>query len=158
MKSGTWVGLREFLPSELIFDDRETRDILKFFFPRDFQVIDASVITDAVRAFAQGLLIEAIDATAALGWVETLFRSTANPGAGVKQILRKLATSSAKRWFKNSKDMDLSSIKISEHVRNQLSRSFRFQLIGLVVSGRGGSIHRAYVCYGPYSQGERVWG
>jgi hypothetical protein len=73
MESGAWIGLREFLPSELLFDERETRDILKFFFPMNFPAIDATVMTDAIRGFAQGLLIEAIDATAALGWVEVLF-------------------------------------------------------------------------------------
>lgn len=158
MESGAWIGLREFLPSELLFDERETRDILKFFFPMDFPAIDATVMTDAIRGFAQGLLIEAIDATAALGWVEALFRSTANPGAGVKQLLRKLAKNSAKRWFRNAKNMELESMKIAERVRDQLSRSFRFQFFDLVASNRQRVIHRAYVCYGPCDKNERVWG
>ena len=58
----THLYLRKFKPEELIFDDNETILILKFIFKNKHALIDRMKITDRVREFAQGLLVEAVDA------------------------------------------------------------------------------------------------
>lgn len=82
---GRYVYLREFKKDELIFDEAETVIVLKFIFKNSHALIDRLIINDRVRGFAQGLLLEAVDASFALGFVEALFHATANPGSGVKK-------------------------------------------------------------------------
>jgi Ankyrin repeats (many copies) len=91
--------LRDFGEAELIFDEQETKDILKFFFLTDHRQIDSSQVTPEMRNLAQGLLVEAIDATFAMGWIELAFRWVANPGAGMKKALQKLARRAVRYWF-----------------------------------------------------------
>lgn len=126
------VQLRNFRQSELLFDEKETRAILKFFFPIDGNQIDAAPITDPLRELSQGLLVAAADATYAMGWLQATFKSVANPRSSVKSALQKLARNAVKHWFKNLKsEQSLSEIKIYESVRAELSRNFRspFQII-----------------------------
>lgn len=129
--SAQQIQLRDFSESELIFDEQETKDVLKFFFPSSGQQIDQAQITNELRNFAQGLLVEAVDASYAMGWVELTFRWAANPGSGVKKALRKLASRAAKYWFKHLKNQSLVDAEIYESIRSQLQRNFRspFQII-----------------------------
>ncbi len=76
--STAYVTLRPFAENELIFDETETKDILKFFFLHLRERIDTVSMTTELRNFAQGLLVEAIDATYALGYLEILFRASYN--------------------------------------------------------------------------------
>jgi len=157
-----YVQLRGFTGSELLFDEKETRDILRFFFPSDRSQIDATKVTDELRGFSQGLLVAAVDATYAMGWVDVTFRSVANPGAGVKSALQKLARNATRYWFKNLKGgQSLSNIKIYESVRAKLSVSFRspFQII-LLAKSKGMNTHSLVACINCAlpQQGQRVWG
>ncbi len=52
-------------------------------------LIEGLEINDRIREFAQGLLLEAVDASYALGFVHSLFGSVFNPGAGAKKIIIK---------------------------------------------------------------------
>ncbi len=155
------IQLRNFRGSELLFDESETRDILRFFFPADRSQIDAAQITDELRGFSQGLIVAAVDATYAMGWVEVTFKSVANPGSGVKSALQKLARNSTRYWFKNLKrGQTLSNIRIYESVRAQLSRSFRspFQII-LLAKSHNLKAHTFIACINCAFQphGQRVW-
>lgn len=116
--------LRKFKAEELLFDEEETRLILKFIFRRNHSLIKNLDISDRVKGFAQGLLLEAIDASYALGFVEALFRSSLNPGAGAKKVISKFGKKSLKHWFKHAKANDLMQIKIYERVREQLEYNF----------------------------------
>jgi len=81
--------LLTFRKEDLFFNEEETRTILKFIFtPTDYGIIDSLNINNHVKGFAQGLLIEAIDASYAIGFVEAIFRSTSNPTKGAMQILK----------------------------------------------------------------------
>ena len=104
--------LKSFLPSELVFDDEETKDVLKFFFRTDSRFIDQATVSDNLRNLAQRLLIEAIDASAAMSWMEIAFRWSVNPGSGVKKALAKLGRKAATKWFKHYKGTDLVNAKI----------------------------------------------
>ena len=140
--AGTYVGLKEFKPDELIFDEQETKDILTYLFKGYVaeSQIQSMQVTDAVRGFAQGLLVEAIDASYALGYVEALFRATANPTAGVKSIIKKFGKKALKHWFKHASGRDLQDIKIYDRVRERLAENFqtpmRMMIDGVSMAGK----------------------
>ncbi|MGD8569281.1 MAG: hypothetical protein PVJ39_14435 [Gammaproteobacteria bacterium] len=118
------VTLRKFSPDELLFNEDETRQILKFFFKSQQKKIDQLTVNDNVREFAQGLLVEAIDASYAMGYIQALFKSVANPTAGVKKIITKFAKKASKHWFKHANPKDLLNVEIYEIVRSRLELNF----------------------------------
>nr|MDC2855734.1 hypothetical protein [Ningiella sp. W23] len=84
--------LRKFSKDELLFDEKETRVVLKFIFkPADHKLIDSLPINDRLKGFAQGLLVEAIDASYSVGYVKAIFESTANPTKGAMAIIKTFA-------------------------------------------------------------------
>ena len=118
-------------------------------------------ITPELSKFAQGLLVEAVDATYAMGWIELAFRWAANPGAGMKKALQKLARSAARRWFKHLKNQSLLDVKIYESVRAQLARNFRspFQIIVQAkAEGKRISSPVVFMKYGAPCANDRAWG
>ncbi len=75
--------LRTFSSEELLFNEEETRIVLKFIFaPTHHKFIDSLPMSDRLREFAQALLVEAIDASYAIGYVHGLLRSVKNPVKG----------------------------------------------------------------------------
>ena len=108
-----YMHLRNFSEPELIFDEQETKEILKFFFQADRQKIESIQITNELRNLAQGLLVAAVDASYAMGWVELTFRWAVNPGSGLKKALQKLA----RRAVRGSEDRR--AIRLRE-VRDEL--------------------------------------
>lgn len=94
--------LRKFKKDELILNEEETRIVLKFIFePADHGIIESLTVNDTVREFTQGLLIEAIDASYVIGFVEAIFRSATNPTKGAIKILK----SFGKKQQKNGLNM-----------------------------------------------------
>jgi hypothetical protein len=119
-----YINLRKFKEEELIFDDEETVLILKFIFKNKHNLIDGMEINNRVREFVQGLLLEAIDASYALGFIHSVFGGVFNPGAGFKKILTKFGRKALKQWFKHATAKDLMQIKIYDRVREQLEVNF----------------------------------
>jgi len=158
-----YTHLRKFKADELIFDEEETVTILKFIFSNRKTLIEGMTINDRVREFAQGLLIEAVDASYALGFVEALFRASANPGVGAKKMLTKFGKKALKHWFKHATQKDLMQIKIYEIVRKQLEYSFGRILI---MYSNGTAMNEiknaAFVAYNlnqfNSERDQRVWG
>ena len=118
------MKLRKFKKSQLLYNEKETVAILKFIFKNNNSVINKLTINDEIREFAQGLLLEAVDASYAMGFVEAIFRSSMNPGAGAKKIITKFGKKAIKHWFKHATAKDLRDIKIYEIVRSQLQANF----------------------------------
>ncbi len=56
MKGLRHVFPMNFTPSELILNEEETKEILKFFFKYDHAFIDGVIIHDRLRNFTQGIL------------------------------------------------------------------------------------------------------
>lgn len=128
-----YTQLQQFKPEQLLLDEEDTRIVLKFIFESvDHEFIDSLTIDDKTRAFAQGLLVEAIDASYSVGFVEALFRSTANPGGGVKRVLKGFGRRAAAQWFKNANVHDLQDVKVYDFVRHELARRFRTSLRMLI--------------------------
>lgn len=125
---GSTVHLKDFSSRELFLSISDTRIVLKFVFAKaDHPVIDGLSVTNSVRSFAQGLLLEAINASYSIGMVESLFRASANPTSGAKTVIRKFASGAAKRWL--SHQVDPSNVEIYEFVRAELARKFRSELM-----------------------------
>lgn len=160
MSSGH-VTLREFRSTELIFDEFETKAILKFFFSHLSTRIDTAECTEALRGFAQGLLVEAVDATYSLSYVEIVFRTFYRPGVGVEQALKKFAKKSTNNWFKHATQKDLLHAKISSRVRDTLAFNFS-SVFPMMLEGVAARSQRkkffARVNYGFPSQGDKMWG
>lgn len=152
--------LRTFSADELYLDEDETRIILKFFFPNDEALIDGLVINDKARAFAQGLLVEAIDASYSLGFVQILSRIIGNPTKSPIKIIQSFTRKAAKHWFKHAKGCDLVNVRIYDRVRDQISIKFRNHLqIELSKSDTPDSHPLgAFLAYSRPQRGDKVWG
>lgn len=128
--------IRIFKPEELIFDEYETKEILKFFFTRKHAMIDSAEITDHIRGYTQGLLVEAVDASYAMGFIEVIFKSAyLKPlPSSMTKIVTKLGKKALVHWFKHAKATDLTDIKIYESVRNQIEANLEREL-EMIING-----------------------
>jgi hypothetical protein len=162
MSSG-WehMQLLNFTEAELIFDEQETKEILKFFFQADRQQIESTQITNGLRNLALGLLVAAVDASYAMGWVELTFRWAVNPGAGLKKALQKLGLRAARHWFRHLKHgQSLTDAKIYERVRDKLAQNFRshFQItLQAKAQGQRRLLMACIDCSAPKPY-EKLWG
>ncbi|MCW7537982.1 hypothetical protein OOT46_08985 [Aquabacterium sp. A7-Y] len=122
--------------SELLFDEEETQQILRFFWPDLRSRIDGMEVTHSVRRFAQQILIAGIDSSYALGFMQTLMETFARPQAGFKGLLKmgkKLAQRYMKHWWKHAKQSDLENPRVAEAVRRAIAYNFR-QSIDMVIN------------------------
>lgn len=121
--------LLSFKPEDLILDDEETIIVLKFIFAEtDHELIDSLPMTDYLREFTQGLLVEAIDASYAVGYIHGLVRSAADPTKSGFKIIKGFASKAARHWFKHASVHDLQQVKIYDFVKNEIARRFKSKL------------------------------
>jgi len=122
-----------FKPSELLYDEEETKEILKFFFQNDHEFIDGLVINDRLKSFAQGILIEAVDASYEIGFVKIIYDTffLKPPQPKIRKILSKLSRKAAMHWFKHVKATDLTTIKIYDCVRKTIAIKFRQHFLNI---------------------------
>ncbi len=155
-----YMQLRKFKKDELIFNADETKIVLKFIFGLpDSNLIDSMTITDHVREFAQGLLVEAINASYAIGFVEAIFRSTANPSNGAIKILKSFGKKAAIYWFKYANAHDLQNVKVYDFVRNEIARRFHTTLRILASTASLEKQPGAFLSYNkPSSRMLKAWG
>jgi hypothetical protein len=118
------MSLRKFKPSEIVLSDQEAWQVLVFFFGGNAST-QPSWLNDNDRSFAQALLLEAVDASSRVSWIEALWKATAKPGASIKSILAKLALKAAKDWLQSCKPSDLTEARIYLMVKNQLTLNWR---------------------------------
>ncbi|VAW86305.1 hypothetical protein MNBD_GAMMA18-1799 [hydrothermal vent metagenome] len=113
----TYKKLRKFTPEELLFNEEETRVVLKFIFAETHhKFIDSLPMSDSLREFAQALLVEAIDASYAIGYVYGLFKSVKNPVKGALEILKSFGKEASQHWFKHASVSDLQNAKVYNFV------------------------------------------
>jgi hypothetical protein len=156
------VNLMKFKPEELIFDEDETKDVLTFFYPNHGAFIVQAIINDDVRGFAQAIMVEAVDATYALGYVKIVFDVFyMKPPTNFGKALTKFGKKAAPHWFKHATVMDLTNAKIYDSVRASIARNFR-SVFEDIVSG-GSAMNKRMVAVIAYSKvndlnQKRVWG
>lgn len=155
------VHLKQFNDDQLILDDQETIEILKFFFRKKHDMIEQMQVDNDLREFAQGLLIEAVDASYSFGFIDILFRSLLSPRPNVRKILKKFAKRASKHWFKHATAGDLTQIKIYDRVRERLEANFG-PVLRMHYNGTAGNlkVNAAFIAYantaGPKTV-EKVW-
>jgi len=118
------MSLRKFDPSEILLTDQEAWQVLVFFFGGNASTMP-SRLTDNDKSFAQALLLEAVDASDKISWIQTLWQASINPNSGVKSILKKLAKKALREWLESLKPEDLADAKIYIMVKNQLTLNWR---------------------------------
>lgn len=116
--------------AELLFNEDETRKILKFFWPSFGKQIDEIEVTDDVRRLGQRILIAGIDSSYALGFISQLkgLLSPQSSFSGLAAVARKLATHYIKHWWKHATQNDLRKPRVAEAVRTRIADVYRFQL------------------------------
>lgn len=115
--------LQSFSGDEIVLSNQQAWEILGFFFSS--AGISPAALTDNDRSFAQALLIEAIDASEEMSWIEAIFRSAMKPNASVKDIVKELVKKAAKDWFKHATKDKLKDPAIYVSVKNQLTIKWR---------------------------------
>lgn len=156
------VHLRSFKKEELIFDEEETKEVLKFFYPNQGSLIEKATINDDVRGFAQAIMVEAIDASYALGYVKIVFDVFyMKPSAKFGKALTKFGRKAAPHWFKHAKSTDLINAKIYDAVRSRIAVSFRSDFENIISGGSAMNKQRiaviAYSKVNEFNQ-KKVWG
>ena len=144
----TFRQLRCFTPSELLLDAAATSVVLKFIFrPVDHPIIDSLPMSDRLRGFAQALLLEAIDASYQIGFIESLWKSTINPAGSVKKIMRDFAKDAASHWFKHATVHYLQHIRVYQFVVDLLANHFRKELVLWTYENFGNDRFGAWLTY-----------
>lgn len=119
-------ALRRFPPEAILLGEAEARAVLRFFWP-DQDPADLCPLTDTDRSFAQALLIEAADASHAMGIIETLYRTfygkVAKDFDTIKDMLKTLAKKAIEeKWFSKIETLeDAEKQQIYESVRVTLA-------------------------------------
>lgn len=111
--------LRHFSSNELLFDQQQTFTILRYFGLEPG--IQAASLTDEDRSFAQALLLEAVDASYEMGYVNIVFdvfyMKPAISFAKVRDMAKEFLEKAAEHWFEHATKEDLRDPKIYENVR-----------------------------------------
>ncbi|MCM5679572.1 hypothetical protein M8A51_08505 [Schlegelella sp. S2-27] len=122
--------------ADLLFDETETRSILGFYWPQYAGKLGELEINDAVRLFAQQLLIVGVDSSYALGFMEQLMKMYLQPRSGftgLKSMGMKLARRYLQHWWRHATQKDLENPRVAEAVRSTVARNFGTD-IGLLVN------------------------
>lgn len=110
------ANLLHFSENELYLDDMQASKVLDFF---GFSTI-GTIITMRDREFAQALLVEAIDASRSMWYIQTLYDSASKPNSSVQSIMTAFAQKSLMRWFKSKVSAKRSKVVIYESVKNTI--------------------------------------
>ena len=118
--------LRHFPPSEVIISKEQASRILRFFFPG--QPATASSLTAEDTAFAQALLVEAVDASKEMGYVHIIFDKAymkmPNDFSFIKDIAEALGKQALQNWFRHASKKDLDDPQIYDAVRGRIAVNF----------------------------------
>jgi hypothetical protein len=121
------VELKQFGPQEIKINQDQAYQILRFIWT-DIGISPQEISRKDI-AFAQSLLVEAIDASYKMGYVEQLFKSfymkvPASFGS-IKDMVKNFAKGASQHWFKHATQKDLMNPQIYENVRLNIARNFR---------------------------------
>jgi hypothetical protein len=137
------MPLRRFTASEVRLDNQKAFDVLRFFFQHNTS-INISQITIEDRAFAQALLVEAVDASFQMGFIESIFTSAMSLSPSVKDIIKDLLKYAAQSWFRHATGRDMSDPQIYDSVRVTLVRNFRSVWSMRTATGESSELNMAY--------------
>lgn len=120
------MALKKFSQQELLLSKHQAWVVFRFFFTGS-QIPEAS-ITEQDRAMAQALLVEAIDASYAMGYFKIVFDTfyMRVPGSfgEIGGLVKSFAKKAAKQWFKNAVNKDPMKVEIYEAVRRSVAYQY----------------------------------
>lgn len=122
------VSVPDISDSELIYNEEETKQILKFFWPSLIADADQMAITNDARRLAQTALIAAIDGSNSMGFVDALFSSITRRIKNIAGLAKRLAQDFTRQLWKNSQRQDLENAKIYESVRASVARALKWRI------------------------------
>ena len=108
--------LSHFSENELYLDDMQASKVLDFF---GFTTTGI-MITLRDREFAQALLVEAIDTSRSMWYVQTLWNSASKPNSSVESIIKSFAKKALTRWFKSKVSSKEAKVVIYDSVKNTI--------------------------------------
>jgi hypothetical protein len=111
--------------ADLIYNEEETRIILKYFWPDSSGKVDSVTINDDIRAFAQLALIIAVDGSYAMGYVNLLadavIQRILRPNGDVLVLARRLGRNYVRHWWRHATQRDLETARIYYTVRDSVA-------------------------------------
>lgn len=128
------INVPDFSDDELIFDEDETKRILKFFRPHLSGQIGSLEIENNLRRLAQSALVAAVDGSFALGFVYVLAKTIVRPHAGIRSLLAKLARRSAIHWWKHATRAELQDARIFDSVKRSIGAAL-WQRLNAALNG-----------------------
>lgn len=125
------ISVPDIADTDLIYNESDTRLILKFFWPEERGFIDSASIDNHARRLAQTALIAAIDGSYSQGFIDILMRSLARPSQGLKQLGKRLAQRYSRHWWQHAEQADLEDVRIYDSVRDSVARALKSRLIAI---------------------------
>ena len=129
-------NLKRFSDAEILLSQDDAFKTLVFFSPSDIGSLTAESLTKNHIMFAQAILVEAIDASYAMGYAEALFKSflgkTPMSFASVARLVASFCGRAAKNWFSNEVRRNagkLPSVQIYYTVRNTIVLKHRITFL-----------------------------
>jgi hypothetical protein len=108
-------------PADVIISSQQAAEIWKLFRRTDMPAITFDRHFD-YRAFLQAAFIGLMDGSAAMSWVEALWKASDSPTATVKGIMKAMLKEGLKQYFNNKVGNEP---KLYESVRAEILRSNR---------------------------------
>ena len=113
------IYLRHFQKDEIIISPEDARAILIFFFGNNVPPVEQ--LTDQDLAFAQALLLEAVDKSYTMGYVNAIFDVFyMKVPTDIQGMMKDFVKKAAKNWFDHATGNDLSKPKIYQSVRTMI--------------------------------------
>jgi hypothetical protein len=123
-------SLKHFSPSDIKLTNDQAAQVFKFFWS-DIPPTPLlpSSLTPGEVGFAQALLVEAIDASYSMGFVQHIydafFMKVPEDFDSIRDMVKDFLKECAKDWFEHAQGIDFDHPKIYQSVRVNLSRNFR---------------------------------
>ncbi len=112
-------NLRKFSSLELVVSRDQAKEILTFFFGHCDLPTDQ--LTDADRSFAQALMIEALDASNNMSYVEALFRGSASPSSSIITVATSIVRQSIVNWWRKK----IENVVIYKSVKDRITVNWK---------------------------------
>ncbi|MEW5754924.1 MAG: hypothetical protein AB1810_01340 [Pseudomonadota bacterium] len=122
------INIPDLSDNDLIYDEAETRQILKFFWPNEAAAIDAMTINNDARRLAQTALIAAIDGTYAMGYIKELIKTITRPSKGIGDLAKRLARNFVRHWWQHAQPRDLEDVRIYDSIRDRVAQALKHKL------------------------------
>ena len=125
------VNVPDIADQDLVYDEEETKQILKFFWPLEAKEIDALTVNNEYRRLAQTALIAAIEGSYALSFPKAIIESFIGSKRSIKKFAEKLAKKFVKNWWKHTTWEKLADVEIYESVRVIVARNLNLYFYDL---------------------------